>query len=108
MDVKKEAIDSALKEIEEGLEKVDATCDAMLEQFSLVYPEPPFEKGVYILLEVELEEEAVFHKILLPLWNIWSHFFANHLPDNLSNDYSTTLNRLLFYKKVLAAYRSFR
>ena len=45
MGVKKEAIDSALKEIEEGLEKVDTTCDAMLEQFSLVYPEPPFEKG---------------------------------------------------------------
>lgn len=108
MGIKKEAIDSALKELEEGLEKVDAKCDAMLEQFSLVYPDPPFEKGAYILLEVELEEETVFQKILQPLWNIWSHFFANHLPDNLSNDYSTTLNRLLFYKKVLAAYRSFR
>ncbi len=44
-----------------------------------------------------VDEEIAYAHILAPLWNIWQHLFARHVPPDT---FEGSLNRTLFFKNV--------
>lgn len=44
-----------------------------------------------------IEDEIAYAHVLAPLWNIWQHIFARHVPPDT---FESSLNRTLFFKNV--------
>jgi hypothetical protein len=64
------------------------------------FPHPPQEKGEYIVLEIELEDEVAYEKFLLPIWNVWKHIIQREIEPNVPKAYGIDVHRLLFMKRV--------
>lgn len=78
-------------------------CDQLLKVWEKYYPQSALEKGEYILLEHELEQEIAHVYFLSALWNVWKkpilrthfHVLGQHV------------HQLLFFKKALETHLSY-
>jgi hypothetical protein len=92
-----EKIAHVRKKIKESFEKSLEICERLLTVWEKHFPNSPLEKGEYILLDVELEEQICHRHFLLPLWNVWKHPMLRSSFHPLGSH----IQRLLFFKKAI-------
>ncbi|MES2198572.1 MAG: 6-hydroxymethylpterin diphosphokinase MptE-like protein [Chlamydiota bacterium] len=90
MEVVKKSLDRSLEYVE-----------ALLNLFEKHYPLDPTGKGGFVLNLLDLQEEIVYQKILMPVWNVWQF----PLYRQFEEPYARDVNQMVFFKKVLQEYR---
>ncbi|HSX12251.1 MAG TPA: 6-hydroxymethylpterin diphosphokinase MptE-like protein, partial [Rhabdochlamydiaceae bacterium] len=86
--------------LRESFNKTSQLCGQLLQVMEKYFPEPPQEKGDYILLEVELEAELAYQKFLLPVWNVWKYILQREIEPNVPKAYGIDVHRVLFMMRV--------
>ena len=84
----------------EGIARVEGICNRLLEICEQLHPHPPFEHGTYALLEMDLEEDEIYQKVFLPIWQVWQHLLRHSSAYPLA----AHLNRWLFLKRICQEY----
>ena len=95
--VTSEKVAEVRRRVKESFEKCLWACDALLKVWEKYYPNSPLEKGDYVMLDVELEQEICHRHFLLPLWNVWKRPILRASFHPLGQH----LHRLLFFKKAI-------
>jgi hypothetical protein len=92
-----EKIAHVRKKVRESFEKSLQICDKLLGVWEKHFPNSPLEKGEYVLLDVELEEQICHRHFLIPLWDVWQ------MPMTRSSYHplGVHIQRLLFFKKAI-------
>lgn len=75
-------------------------CDQLLKIWEKHFPGSPLEKGEYVALDVELEQEICYRYVLEPLWNVWKQPILRSNAHPLGQH----LHRLIFFKQVIEAH----
>ncbi len=83
--------------VKESFEKSLKLCEDLLGVWQKYYPHSPLEKGDYLVLEYELEEQISYIHFLAPLWNVWKKPILRTMFHPLGQH----VHRLLFFKKAL-------
>jgi hypothetical protein len=95
--VSSEKVAEVRRRIKESFEKSLQLCDALLKVWEKYYPNSPLEKGDYVVLDVELEQEVCYRCFLLPLWSVWKKPILRASFHPLGQH----IHRLLFFKKAI-------
>lgn len=82
--------------VESSWQRCTELANQLLNFYAKSHPILPTVKGEGALLEVELEEEAVFQHFLDPLWQIWKPLILRSQGEG-----DLYLHRLLFFTRVL-------
>ncbi len=93
-------------QIAASLKRCDSFCLQLIKRLEKTYPELPKKDGEFLFLEVQLEEELVFEKIIQPLWGIWHYVLERQDINDPQWEFGRYINRLLFYKKIIDQYKS--
>jgi hypothetical protein len=95
--VTSEKVGDVRKRVKESFEKCLEICEGMLRVWEKHYPNSPLEKGEYVILDVDLEQEICHRHFLLPLWNVWKRPILRSSFHPLGGH----IHRLLFFKKAI-------
>lgn len=96
-----EEVSQFWKEVDESLSRCQSKCALLLELIGQAYPESPQGNGIFVVNQVEFEEEIVYTKILQPIWNIWQYLFKREMGEMMDNELGQLINKLLFFQKVM-------
>jgi len=97
-----EELQEKSQRVVEGIVRIEGMCDALLEICERLHPQPPFESGQYVLLEMDLEEDEIYQKVFLPIRQVWQHLLRRSSPYPIADH----LNRWLFLKRICRALRN--
>jgi hypothetical protein len=101
--VTSEKVAEVRRRIKESFETCQKLCDSLLKVWEKYYPNSPLEKGDYVMLDIELEQEICHRHFLQPLWNVWQRPILRTSFHPLGQH----LHRVLFYKKAIEMHLSY-
>lgn len=99
--VPSEAVSIFWDQVDESLKRCQLKCAGLLELIAASYPDSPFDKGPFIVYQIELEEELYFAKVLEPIWNVWRHFFKREIGAVMEDRMGEWMNKLLFFQRIM-------